>query len=98
MATPEWADARLATLKAFQADCKGFCFFVKGSHIPMADQAGRPHFGPKFHKRHHGKPGCGPRHHKGPRFEGKPGFDRPFPPAPQDEALEPPVSRTVEER
>ena len=87
MVTQEWADARLASLKAFQADCKGFCFFFKGSHIPMADQIGRPHFGHKFHKRHQrgGKhDGCGPRHHKGPRFEGKPGFDRPFPPQEND--------------
>lgn len=53
MVTQEWADARLAALKAMQADCKGFCFFFKGSHIYMADQIGRPHFGHKFHKRHH---------------------------------------------
>ncbi len=74
----EWADARLAALKAMQADCKGFCFFFKGSHIFMADQIGRPHFGHKFHKRHHhdGKPDCGPRierHHdeRGPRHQRK---------------------------
>ena len=74
----EWADARLAALKAMQADCKGFCFFTKGSHIFMADQIGRPHFGHKFHKRHHhdGKPDCGPRierHHdgRGPRHQRK---------------------------
>lgn len=77
MVTQEWADARLATLKAFQADCKGFCFFFKGSHIYMADQIGRPHFGHKFHKRHHdGKHDCGPRierHHdgRGPRHQRK---------------------------
>ena len=71
----EWADARLATLKALQADCKGQCFFFKTSHIFMADQIGRPHFGPRFHKRHHGH-NC------------KPGFDRPRPPAPQDGAVE----------
>lgn len=78
MTSQEWADARLAALKAMQADCKGFCFFVKGSHIFMADQIGRPFFGPHNHKRHHG-PDCGPRHFdgpgKGPRFE----------PAPQSE-------------
>lgn len=74
----EWADARLAALKAMQADCKGFCFFFKGSHIFMADQIGRPHFGHKFHKRHHhdGKHDCGPRierHHdgRGPRHQRK---------------------------
>lgn len=78
MVTQEWADARLAALKAMQADCKGFCFFFKGSHIYMADQIGRPHFGHKFHKRHNrsGKPDCGPRierHHdgRGPRHQRK---------------------------
>lgn len=67
MVTQEWADARLAALKAMQADCKGFCFFFKGSHIYMADQIGRPHFGHKFHKRHNrgGKhDGRGPRHQR----------------------------------
>lgn len=77
MVTQEWADARLASLKAMQADCKGFCFFFKGSHIYMADKIGRPHFGHKFHKRHQhdGKAGCGPRkerQRKGPRFENAP--------------------------
>lgn len=78
MVTQEWADARLAALKAMQADCKGFCFFFKGSHIYMADQIGRPHFGHKFHKRHNRgcKPDCGPRierHHdgRGPRHQRK---------------------------
>ncbi|MBQ7618967.1 MAG: hypothetical protein IJS51_02425 [Treponema sp.] len=45
--TPEWAEARLAALKAFQADCKGQCFFFKASHIYMADHAGRPFFEPR---------------------------------------------------
>lgn len=77
MVTQEWADARLAALKAMQADCKGFCFFFKGSHIYMADQIGRPHFGHKFHKRHHhdGKPDCGPRterhHNRAPAPQGE---------------------------
>ena len=78
MVTQEWADARLAALKAMQADCKGFCFFFKASHIYMADQIGRPHFGHKFHKRHQrgSKPDCGPRierHHdgRGPRRQRK---------------------------
>ncbi len=89
MVTQEWADARLASLKAMQADCKGFCFFFKGSHIYMADQIGRPHFGHKFHKRHHhdGKLDCGPRierHHdgRGPRHQRK---DFSGDAAPQDE-------------
>ena len=68
MVTQEWADARLAALKAMQTDCKGFCFFFKGSHIYMADQIGRPHFGHKFHKRHHHD---GKHDERGPRHQRK---------------------------
>ena len=91
MITQEWADARLAALKAFQADCKGQCFFFKASHIYMADHIGRPFFGPGFHKRHHGhgdKPDCRPddhrRHEHSNDFNGRPHprFDPSFNEAP----------------
>lgn len=33
--TPEWAEAKMAILKAVQADCKGFCILRRGTDIPF---------------------------------------------------------------
>lgn len=52
--TPEWAEAKMAILKAVQADCKGFCIIKKSTDIPF----GAPAFGPKPH---FGGLGFGPR-------------------------------------
>ena len=99
--TPEWAEAKMAILKAVQADCKGFCIIRKTTDIPFGAPAfGGPGFGhrpfpPKM-------PHCsdGPRHHKfdGPcprgEFNGRdhkrrhPRFDPSFNEAPQDDAEE----------
>lgn len=51
--TPEWAEAKMAILKAVQADCKGFCILRRGTDIPF----GAPGFeGPRKGQRdcHHG--------------------------------------------
>lgn len=69
MVTQEWADAKMAILKAVQKDCKGFCIIRKSTDIPF----GVPVFGgPGFGKHH-----FGPRHHCGPHkrhgnFKGRP--------------------------
>lgn len=50
--TPEWAEAKMAILKAVQADCKGFCILRRGTDIPF----GAPGFeGPRKGQRdcHH---------------------------------------------
>ena len=46
--TPEWAEAKMAILKAVQADCKGFCIIRKSTDIPFGAPAfGGPGFGPR---------------------------------------------------
>ena len=82
--SPEWADAKMAILKAVQKDCKGFCIIRKSTDIPFGAPAfGGPGFGPKHHCGHHKRHG---------NFKGKkrPRFDPNFAPdgAPEDETAE----------
>ena len=76
--TPEWAEAKMAILKAVQADCKGFCIIRKSTDIPFGAPAfGGPGFGhrPFPPKKPHYFDGPCPRgdfkpNHDGPRHHG----------------------------
>ena len=60
--TPEWAEAKMAILKAVQADCKGFCILRRGTDIPF----GAPGFEGPRKGRHDCQQGD---HHNKKRFE-----------------------------
>ncbi|MCR5045645.1 MAG: hypothetical protein K6A42_03615 [Treponema sp.] len=76
MISQEWADAKIAILKAVQADCKGHCIVWKTTDIPF----GNPFFqGPRhmgfYGQKHRGMAG---HHFNGKRRGGygRPNFDR----------------------